>query len=271
MQIDNSSVNYRLAIVIPCFNEEKRIDPNVYKQYIGSLKYFLLCFVDDGSTDNTACMLKSLQQEFPDRIILLQNDVNIGKAEAVRRGMLHLKNYNLNYVGYWDADMATPFAELVRLFEIIYSQSSLLLVFGSRVPLFGANVKRSGYRYYAGRVLAGAVRYILALSIYDTQCGVKIFHHTLADQVFSTPFKSRWLFDVEIFAKVKSRYGSQKMSTIVKEIPLHEYMEIKGSKISILDYAMTPFYLIMFAISMRFYKKNNTNTRISPAAETVNI
>lgn len=268
---NNNPKEYKLAIVIPCFNEEKRINLDAFRQQISLSKYYLFCFVDDGSTDDTPSILCSLKNQFPDQVLVIKNNNNLGKAEAVRAGFNFLTQYDVDYISYWDADQSVPFDEITRLFNIISTNELLLLVFGSRVSLFGSNIKRATYRHYLGRFLAGVIRHILNLHIYDTQCGIKIFHHSLADLVFKNSFTSRWLFDVEIFERIKSNYNGIDLCTIMKEVPLNEWKEVKGSKITVLDSLKIPFLLIVFAINMKYYRKTMISAKRSPKIEIANF
>jgi glycosyltransferase involved in cell wall biosynthesis len=249
-----NTANFYLAIVIPCFNEEKRIDLHIFREQIRLSEHYLFCFVDDGSTDQTASLLFSLRDQYSENVLVLQNSSNKGKAEAVRNGINFLAQFNIKYICYWDADLSTPLQEVTRLYKIISGDERLLLVFGSRVSLFGHHIKRPFHRYFLGRLFAGMIRYILNLQIYDTQCGIKIFHYNLVNLVFEKPFVTKWLFDVEVFVRIKLSYGPSNLSTIMKEVPLYEWKEVKGTKLNILDFIKTPFFLFVFAINMKYGK-----------------
>ena len=97
----------------------------------------------------------------------------------------------------------------------------------------GARVKRSTVRHYFGRVFATAASMLLKIPVYDTQCGAKTFRADLAKQIFAEPFISSWLFDVELMARILSLKGKAITLTILLEVPLHEWIDKKGSKIRI--------------------------------------
>src|SRR5437762_2862299 len=75
-------------------------------------------------------------------------------------------------------------------------------VFVDRVKLLGRNIQRSLIRHYCGRVFATVASLALGVDVYDTQCGAKIFRATPEmRQIFATPFRSQWIFDVEILSR----------------------------------------------------------------------
>ena len=102
-------------------------------------------------------------------------------------------------------------------------------VIGSRWPHLGADVQRSPGRGIASLAFKMAVRHILKATVWDTQCGAKIFSREVADEIFATPFSTRWIFDIEIL----SRLGDYRLRTQVQELPVSSWRDIPGSKIGI--------------------------------------
>src|SRR5687768_5268416 len=96
------------VVVIPCFNEANRLRPEELERALTEQDRLHLLFVNDGSTDGTGEQLSLLAERSPGRIDLMEMPRNVGKAEAVRRGMSHANERNARYVGFWDADLATP-------------------------------------------------------------------------------------------------------------------------------------------------------------------
>lgn len=230
------------TIVVPCYNEEKRLPTALFAQYLtdmdsSSFKVNFL-FVDDGSKDRTKILLHRLTDHAPPgRASLLALESNCGKAEAVRRGMVKaLESSDCAFVGFWDCDLATPLDAVAELANELSSHPALQMIFGARVALLGRKISRSPVRHYLGRVFATLASLALGgLPIYDTQCGAKIFRATpQLKQVVTEPFLTRWVFDVEIiarFAALSEALGTAPLSETVCEFPLRRWEDVAGSKV----------------------------------------
>ena len=105
-----------------------------------------------------------------------------------------LKTSEYQFVGYWDADLATPLTEIQVFIQKFKSNNELKAVCGSRVLRLGSSIRRSVFRHYFGRIFATIVSNILNIPVYDTQCGAKIFLAEFAEIIFSeTNFKDSGL------------------------------------------------------------------------------
>jgi hypothetical protein len=166
---------------------------------------------------------------------------NVGKAEAVRQGLLQLLEGDASYVGYWDADLATPLDEIPRFAQLLEERPEREMVFGARIKLLGRRVERKVARHYFGRVFATVVSLMLRLPIYDTQCGAKLFRVTPdLKTLFDTPFLSRWVFDVEIIARLTAAQGwdgPRSAENVIYEYPLMQWVDVHGSKLRAIDFA----------------------------------
>ena len=222
-------------LVVPCYNEETRLLPAVFMEFLGNSTVADMLFVDDGSRDRTADVLRGICAAFPRKASLLQLPRNAGKAEAVRQGVLAALESDSPFVGFWDADLATPLESVALFLEEFDKHPHLEMVIGARVRLLGRTIDRRAVRHYAGRVFATAVSLMLRLPVYDTQCGAKLFRATPAlRKIFGEPFLSRWIFDVEILARLsieRQRTGGTPPEACVAELPLPVWRDVKGSKI----------------------------------------
>src|SRR5690242_12496607 len=180
-------------------------------------------------------MLKQLRCASPDTIRVRDQQPNQGKAEAVRTGMLEALESDADFVGYWDADLATPLSALPRFVEVLEDRPTINLVLGSRVKLLGRAIERHTWRHYLGRVFATLVSQLLRLAVYDTQCGAKLFRSTDGlRRVLSKPFTTAWLFDVEILARMIADDvgGTAATAAMLYELPLDEWCDVPGSKLT---------------------------------------
>ncbi len=220
------------TFVIPCFNEQDRL-PAAEILAFAQAEDVRLLLVDDGSTDATRAQLVDIAHAAPARVRVLGLDVNVGKGEAVRRGLLDALAGGAPIVGYADADLATPRLELLRLRDELVRRE-LSVVTGARVKLVGVQIDRKAMRHYLGRVFATCAALVLRTPYYDTQCGAKLFRATpLLQLALEAPFRSRWAFDVELLGRLMVGMGNEPgldMSTL-RELPLETWVDVGESKL----------------------------------------
>ena len=232
----------KTALIIPCYNEGRRLDLTAFKAALETYPELVFYFVDDGSSDNTCEILQNLSADSP-RVKLLRMEQNAGKAAAVRHGILaSIKDGNI-LTGYWDADLATPLSELQAFIKEL-SNPGVEMVMGCRLAHLGARVRRKASRHYLGRFFATAVSALLSMQVYDTQCGAKLMKAELAAKIFAGPFISGWLFDVELIKRMKEIYGIPACETKIIELPLRQWNDVGGSKLKLSKMLLVPFVLL---------------------------
>ncbi|QEM68869.1 glycosyltransferase [Geobacter sp. FeAm09] len=228
----------KTRIIVPCYNEAARLAPKAFQEALDDNGDLSFLFVDDGSTDGTLPLLTSLKERNPARVEVVSLEKNSGKAEAVRQGMLASLRGAFDYVGYWDADLATPL-DVIGDFCRLLDSTGAEIAIGSRVRLLGRRIERNAWRHYCGRLFATCASLLLDIGVYDTQCGAKMFRSSAAvRRVFGTPFKVAWTFDVEMFARFPIVMGVSpaEASSRWVEFPLVQWMDVKGSKLTWRDY-----------------------------------
>jgi dolichyl-phosphate beta-glucosyltransferase len=230
------------TVVVPCYNEASRFQAEAFEQFLsnGENASVRFLFVNDGSRDATLAVLTAFRDRFPERVAVLDQQPNRGKAEAVRNGMLHvIASGEARVTGFWDADLATPLEQITDFLKLLTARPALTMVFGARVRLLGRAIQRQQLRHYLGRCFATVVSVLLKLPIYDTQCGAKLFRITPElRQVLAEPFHSRWIFDVEILARYLQADGgnSCRLGNEIYEFPLPVWTDVAGSKVGSLDF-----------------------------------
>lgn len=179
--ISDTSSRPFLSVVIPAYNEERRL-PQTLERILGYLAQqpyaSQVIVVDDGSRDRTAQIVQEIRATHP-QVELIQND-HRGKGYAVRTGMLAARG---RIVIFSDADLSTPIeevAEILPWFERGYD-----IVIGSREGKGAKRIREPFYRHLMGRIFNLVVRVLTVHGIDDTQCGFKAFRDDVAHDVFA--------------------------------------------------------------------------------------
>jgi len=233
----------RNLIIIPCYNEANRLKFDAFQDFLNSHSDYQICFVNDGSKDGTLEQLTSFGNKNKEQVIVHDMPQNGGKAEAVRGGMNHvLENYEVDTIGFIDADLATGFDDYKTLVKTLKSDD-LKMVVGSRKMETAQNIDRSAFRLFASWLIGTMINLIIGLPIKDTQCGAKVFTPKTAQYLFNRSFMSRWLFDVEMFIRMKNLYQKNTMNCI-REVAVIDWEEVDGSHITFQDSLKFPKELL---------------------------
>ncbi len=237
-----------LFLVVPCYDEEARLHPQAFADFVSCHPSARVLFVDDGSTDGTFEILERLQKTTPDSIGILRLRSHQGKAEAVRLGILEGIRQQATLVGFWDADLSTPLGAVDDFLALAAKRPDVDVILGSRVNLMGRDIRRQKSRHYLGRVFATAVSICLDLGVYDTQCGAKVFRANAAiAAVFARPFHSGWIFDVEVIARYLAQpvaTGDPSRRSRIYELAVAAWHHRPGSKLRWTDFIRAIFDLV---------------------------
>lgn len=213
------------SIVIPCFNEETRIDQTLRLtlDYLGAeAPESEVIVVNDGSTDGTGAIARDRLKDAPIRTQLLENFPNRGKGAAVRSGLLAARTP----IGLFsDADLSTPLEETSKLIQPI-ANGEVDIAFGSRAldrSLIG--VHQPWRREQAGRIFNLLVRTATGLPFWDTQCGFKAFRLDSCRPVLESARIQGFAFDVELL------YLAHRAGLRIREVPVR-WNHAEGSKVS---------------------------------------
>jgi len=246
-----SNSTEKICLVVPCYNEAKRLDFEKFGEWEQN---HCLLFVNDGSKDNT---VEILRNNLKKNAYILDLKKNVGKAEAIRQGMLYLKTLpifeEISWFGYWDADLATPLSEISNFFlygKAFYPEADAII--GSRIIKLGSNIRRTLKRYFLGRLFANIASIVLKLDMYDSQCGAKLFKKELLDKCFTEPFISKWIFDVEIIL----RMNQQK----IVEYPLKEWEDKTGGHLRVCSVAVK-IVIDLVRLRNKYLNKNQKTIR----------
>jgi glycosyltransferase involved in cell wall biosynthesis len=244
----------KTCIIVPCYNESGRLNAGEFLEWARREPELHFLFVNDGSKDGTQEKLDNLGRACPEKIRHVTLERNRGKAEAVRRGFLESFDSGFDVIGYWDADLATPLGAIPRFCELLEDRG-VDGVIGSRVLLLGRHIRRNPVRHYLGRVFATCASVAIGLPVYDTQCGAKIFRNTdRLRQVFHSPFRVKWTFDVEILARfllLERVHGGPPTRDRLIEYPLERWDDVPGSKLKGWDFLRGAWEILRIAYGIR--------------------
>jgi glycosyltransferase involved in cell wall biosynthesis len=232
------------ALIIPCFNEERRISTEYFEELI-KLPNLTLIFVNDGSTDST---LQTLSQFVKcQNVKILNLEKNVGKAAAIKFGVQNVRN-DFQFFGFLDADGAFAIEDISRSLNLLDSlNSDIKSIWLSRIKMSGTKIERNWKRHYLGRILVTFLTFGISNAPYDTQAGFKIFRNDKRNQsLFEENFKTRWFVDIEILYKL---WISDDTDGIL-EIPLKYWRDVEESKITSRSY----FIIIKEFLKLLFEK-----------------
>jgi glycosyltransferase involved in cell wall biosynthesis len=193
----------RYSIVIPAYNESRRIVPTLNRvlTYLAEQGWDAeVVVVNDGSRDDTAKVVQGYVERNP-IVRLIENPGNRGKGYSVRNGMLHARG---DLLLFSDADLSSPIEEAPKLFDAIAGGADMAI--GSRWLRSELQTERQPlHRQLFGRIFNLALRIILGLQFKDTQCGFKAFSRNAANMIFPLQRIERWGFDPELIFLAKTQ------------------------------------------------------------------
>jgi dolichyl-phosphate beta-glucosyltransferase len=224
----------KISVVIPAYNEEKRIESTINKimKYLqAKFDRYEIIIVDDGSTDSTGKIVQKYQKKYQSEhnnsslkfngsIILLRNYSNKGKGYSVKRGILKAK-YPL--VLFSDSDLATPITELDKL--IRYSKDFDIIIASRNLKDSEIRNEQPSFRKVLGKTFPLLSRAIVLKGFRDTQCGFKLLKTAKAKKIESLQKLNGFAFDVEML------FIAKRLGCKIKEVPVI-WIDKKGSKVN---------------------------------------
>lgn len=201
----------RLSVVIPAYNEEKRL-PQSLTAMVSFLKKqpyeWEIIVSDDGSQDRTVKIAEELLREVPHQVLVTPK--NIGKGYAVRQGMLAAAG---KYVLFTDADLSTPIEEVTKFLASLENNQDIVI--GSRaLSNSQIEIHQNFFREAMGKIFNRIARLCAFKGVHDSQCGFKCFRREAARKLFGLQKLNGFSFDVEIV------YLAQKHGYRLLELPV---------------------------------------------------
>lgn len=168
-------------VIIPTFNEKENIE-RIIRAVFGLEKAFHILVIDDGSPDGTAAIVKGLQQEFPDRLFIVERQGKLGLGTAYICGFKWAIAHNYDFIFEMDADFSHNPNDLPKLYAACAEQGADVAI-GSRY-CNGVNV----VNWPLGRVLMSYfasvyVRIVTGMKVRDTTAGFKCYRRKVLETI----------------------------------------------------------------------------------------
>jgi dolichol-phosphate mannosyltransferase len=168
-------------IIIPTYNERENIE-DIIRVIFGMEKVFHILIIDDGSPDGTADIVKRLQEEFPERLFMIQRKGKLGLGTAYIAGFKWSLNHQYDYIFEMDADFSHDPKDLPRLYKACSEEGGDVAI-GSRY-VSGVNV----VNWPMGRILmsyfaSAYVRIITGMPVRDTTAGFKCYRRRVLEKI----------------------------------------------------------------------------------------
>ncbi len=232
-----------LSIVIPFYNEEKRLKKSLYeiKKFFSKNRNVEIIFVNDGSNDNSEKIIKQFIIDLRKKNIIryLYYKKNVGKGFAIKKGVLASKK---KWILICDADMSVKPNQLNDWFKKKYISNKREAYFGSRKHSL-SRIKTSYIRKTLGIFFNLIINLLLNIRLKDTQCGFKLFNKKYAKSIFKNITSYRFAFDVELVLILK------KKNIKILELPVN-WKHKEGSKLNIF-YDMPIMFLDILKIRLK--------------------
>ena len=201
-------------VIIPTYNERENIE-NIIRAVLGLEHGYHILIIDDGSPDGTAAIVKTLQQEFPDRLFLVERSGKLGLGTAYIAGFKWALERDYDYIFEMDADFSHNPNDLPRLYEACAKKGADVAI-GSRY-ISGVNV----VNWPMGRVLMSYfaskyVRFITGMPIHDTTAGFVCYRREVLRTINLDTIRFKgYAFQIEMkFTAYKYRFRIEEVPVI---------------------------------------------------------
>ena len=235
-------------VIIPTYNERENIE-NIIRAVFGLEKIFHILIIEDGSPDGTATIVKTLQQEFPDRLFMIERKGKLGLGTAYITGFKWALEHSYKYIFEMDADFSHSPNDLPRLYDACANQGGDVAI-GSRY-VSGVNV----VNWPMGRVLMSYfaskyVRIVTGLPIHDTTAGFKCYRRQVLETIDLDHIRFKgYAFQIEM------KFTAYKCGFKIIEVPvIFINRELGTSKMNSSIFGEAVFGVIKLKVNSWFHK-----------------
>jgi dolichyl-phosphate beta-glucosyltransferase len=202
-----------LSIIIPAYNEEKRLPVTLGKaaEFVASQAYLTeVIVVENGSQDRTWEIARQFEEHHANFYALREE--KRGKGNAVKKGMLEARG---DFRFMCDADLSMPIEEISRFIPPELNDFDIAI--GSREATGAVRFDEPFHRHWGGRLINFLIRLLVLPGMHDTQCGFKCFRDSAAEALFPRQTLNGWSFDIEVL------YMARMAGLKIVEIPIPWY------------------------------------------------
>ena len=202
----------RKIAIIPTYNEKENIE-NIIRAVFALEGGYNILVIEDGSPDGTAAIVKRLQQEFPDRLFMIERKGKLGLGTAYITGFRWCVEQGYDYIFEMDADFSHNPDDLPKLYQACADGADLAI--GSRycngISVINWPIGRVIMSYYASVY----VRTVLGMQVYDTTAGFKCYRRKVLETMDLDKVKMKgYGFQIEM------KYSTYKLGFKIKEVPI---------------------------------------------------
>lgn len=235
-------------VIIPTYNERENIE-NIIRAVFGLEKYFHILVIEDGSPDGTAAIVRQLQQEFPERLYMIERRGKLGLGTAYIAGFKWALEREYEYIFEMDADFSHNPSDLPRLYHACADEGGDVAI-GSRY-VSGVNV----VNWPMGRVLMSYfaskyVRFVTGIPIHDTTAGFVCYRREVLQTIDLDAIRFKgYAFQIEM------KFTATKCGFTVKEVPvIFINRELGTSKMNSSIFGEAIFGVIRLKLNSWFHK-----------------
>ncbi len=198
----------KTGIIIPCFNEANSLNVEAFISFIQKNDDYHLCFVNNGSKDNTLEVLHHIKNQRTIKVSIIDMKKNKGKAAAVRVGARYFFNrHDVDYIGSIEADLSIDFSDIERLVQTIHENKDLSLIYGSK-ELGNGKIGRNYFNGFLSKIVAF---FLLGFIMTDLPYSTKVYRTTSIPKLYNNEFNSVWSVEIELMKRIKKYFGSEKI------------------------------------------------------------
>ena len=240
----------KIAVVVPCFNEAKRLNGLFFENMTRELGCNVV-FVNDGSTDETLNVLYKICSN--DRMSVINLVENGGKAAALKAGLQRAEVLNMKFAVACDADQSNSIEDIQSLVQVLLKSDHVDIASAARVPLAGSDVQRKTSRKWAGRIVATLLGNVTNITIYDPMSPLKAYRLSSLGILDYYKPRTKWFGEIELLRFI---YAARNENFCLVEVPMHHWRDKAGGHLGIRSFFAISLDYIRLRVSLLFEYSN---------------